>query len=510
MDFKFIPKEYDLNTIKTEVLSGWTSVLALIPEVVAFSVVAGVNPLVALYTTVFLCLITSLLGGRKGMISGAAGSVAIVVTALVVQHGVEYLFAAVILMGIIQIIIGVFKLGKFIRLVPEPVIYGFLNGLAIVIFISQFSQFYTPSGELLSIIPMITMLILIGITITIIYFLPKFTKSLPPSLVAIIVVTIITLVFSIQTKTIGDLAVISGGLPKFHIPMVPFNFETLKIIFPYSLIMALVGLIESLLTLNVIDEMTESRGKSNKEVYAQGLANTISGFFGGMGGCAMIGQSIVNINSGGRLRLSGIVSAISLLCIILFASDLVSIIPMAALVGVMFMVAINTFEWASFRMLNNAPKIDIIVMIIVTVITVIFDNLALAVILGVIISALSFAWKSSKNIYSITSYDVEHDVKYYEIQGPLFFGSTTKFKEIFDYDNDPERVVMDFQNSRVSDHSAIEALNEVTAKYSNNGKKLLLSHLSKDCYDLLDNANEIVDVNYLEDPYYKIPHDELD
>lgn len=497
-------------TIKTEVLSGFTSVLALIPEVVAFSVIANVSPLVALYTTVILCLITSLLGGRPGMISGAAGSVAIVVTALVLQHGIEYLFAAVVLMGIIQIIIGVLKLGKFIRLVPEPVVYGFLNGLAIVIFTSQFTQFYAPSGELLTGISMFLMLGLVGLTMAIIYFLPKLTKSVPPSLVAILVVSLITIAFSVPTKTIGDLAVISGGFPQFHIPSVPLNLETLEIVFPYSLVMALVGLIESLLTLNVIDEMTNSRGKGNKESLAQGIANTVCGFFGGMGGCAMIGQSIVNINSGGRYRLSGCVSALALMCIILFASPLVAKIPMAALVGVMFMVAISTFEWASFRMLNNAPKIDILVMFIVTIVTFIFDNLAMAVIIGIIISALSFAWKSAKKVYPIISYDKEHDVKYYEIQGPLFFASTTRFKELFDYENDPYHVVIDFTNSRISDHSAIESLNEVTEKYSNNGKKVMLSHLSPDCLNLLNNANEIVEVNLLKDPFYKVPHDDLD
>ena len=444
------------------------------------------------------------------MISGAAGSVAIVVTALVVQHGVEYLFAAVVLMGLIQIVIGIFKLGKFIRLVPEAVIYGFLNGLAIVIAISQLNQFYTPSGGLIQGTPLMIMVGLVILDMAIIYFLPKFTKAVPSSLVAIIVVSLITIIFSIETKTVGDIASIAGGLPQFHIPMVPLNFETLKIIFPYSLIMALVGLIESLLTLNVVDEMTDSRGKPNQETIAQGIGNTICGLFGGMGGCAMIGQSIVNINSGGRMKLSGIVAAIALLLIILFGSSLVEIIPMAALVGVMFMVSINTFEWASFRMIKRVPKVDFIVMLIVTIITVLFNNLALAVIVGVIISAISFAWKTAKKVYSIDSYDKEHDVKYYEIQGPLFFASIMRFKELFNYHSDPDTVVIDFTNSKVLDHSAIEALNEVTAKYRNLNKKVLLSHLSPDCIHLLDNASEIMEVNYLEDPYYKIPSDVLD
>lgn len=496
--------------IKNETLAGLTTVLALIPEVIAFSVVAHVSPLIALYTTFIICLITALIGGRPGMISGAAGSVAIVVTALVVQHGVEYLFAAVVLMGIIQIVIGIFKLGKFIRLVPEAVIYGFLNGLAIVIVISQFSQFYTSGGELLQGFQLLIMGSFVILAMVIIYFLPKITKAVPSSLVAIIVITFITIVFSVETKTVGDIASIAGGLPQFHIPMVPLNFETLKIIFPYSLIMALVGLIESLLSLNVVDEMTNTRGKPNQETIAQGIGNTICGLFGGMGGCAMIGQSIVNINSGGRMKLSGIVAAVTLLLIILFGSSLVEMIPMAALIGVMFMVAINTFEWASFRMLKRVLKVDFVVMLIVTLITVIFNNLALAVIVGVIISAISFAWQTAKKIYSIDSYDKKHDVKYYEIQGPLFFASVTGFKELFDYNNDPNTVVIDFTNSKVLDHSAIKTLNELTAKYRNLNKKVLLSHLSPDCLYLLDNAAEIMEINYLEDPYYKVPSDVLD
>lgn len=497
-------------TVKSEIFSGLTSALALIPEVVAFSVVAGTTPLTAIYTSFFLCLITSLIGGRPGMISGAAGSVAIVVTALVVRYGVEYLFLAVILMGLIQIVIGALKLGKFIRLVPQPVVFGFLNGLAIVIFISQFNQFYTPTGQLLAGADLFFMLALVGIAMAIIYFLPKFSKSIPSSLVAIVIVTILALIFSIDTKTIGDLSSIAGGLPQFHIPMVPLNLETISIVLPYSIVMALVGLIESLLTLEVVDEMTNTRGRPNKETYAQGIANTISGFFGGMGGCAMIGQSIVNINSGGRKRLSGVISAITLLCIVLFASPVVNIIPMAALVGVMFMVSINTFKWESFKLVKNVPNIDVIVMIVVTLVTVIFDNLALAVILGVVISALSFAWENSKRITAIISYDKKHDVKYYEIQGPLFFGSTMNFKELFNWDDDPKDIVIDFSKSRVVDHSAIDIINEVTSKYASRGKRVLLSHLSSDSAQLLDNASDLIEVNYLDNPFYKIPHDELD
>ena len=348
------------------------------------------------------------------------------------------------------------------------------------------------------------------IAMIIIYILPKFTKAVPSSLVAIVVVTLLSLVIALPTKTIGDLSSIAGGLPQFHIPMVPVNLETISIVLPYSIVMALVGLIESLLTLEVVDEMTNTRGKPNRETYAQGIANTICGFFSGMGGCAMIGQSIVNINSGGRHRLSGIISAITLLCIVLFASPVVNIIPMAALVGVMFMVSFNTFKWESFKLVHNVPNIDVVVMVVVTLVTVIFDNLALAVILGVVISALSFAWENSKRITAIVSYDKEHDVKYYEIQGPLFFGSTSSFKELFDYDGDPDSVVINFSQSRVMDHSAIDIINEVTAKYAKRGKKVLLSYLSRDSADLLDNAEGLIEVNYLDDPYYRIPHDELD
>lgn len=357
---------------------------------------------------------------------------------------------------------------------------------------------------------MVFMIALVIIAMIIIYILPKFTKAVPSSLVAIVVVTLLSLVIAVPTKTIGDLSSIAGGLPQFHIPMVPINLETISIVLPYSIVMALVGLIESLLTLEVVDEMTNTRGKPNRETYAQGIANTICGFFSGMGGCAMIGQSIVNINSGGRHRLSGIISAITLLCIVLFASPVVNIIPMAALVGVMFMVSFNTFKWESFKLVHNVPNIDVVVMVVVTLVTVIFDNLALAVILGVVISALSFAWENSKRITAIVSYDKEHDVKYYEIQGPLFFGSTSSFKELFDYDGDPDSVVINFSQSRVMDHSAIDIINEVTAKYAKRGKKVLLSYLSRDSADLLDNAEGLIEVNYLDDPYYRIPHDELD
>lgn len=506
MNYKNKIKKIDY---KLEVLSGITVTLALIPEAIAFSIIANVNPLVGLYSAFIIGLITAMLGGRPGMISGATGAIAIVVVSLVLQHGVEYLFVAVILMGLIQIIIGILKLGKFMRLVPKPVIYGFLNGLAIVIFLSQIAQFKTPSGDWLTGSALAIMIFFVILGMVIIHFLPKYTKKIPSSLIAIIVISIITISLQIPTKTVGDIASIAGGLPTFHIPLVPINLETIIIILPYSIIMALVGLIESLLTLNVIDEMTETRGKSNKESIAQGIANTICGLFGGMGGCAMIGQSIINISSGARTRISGIVASLGLILIVIYGSSLVEMIPMAALVGVMFMVSIGTFEWSSLRIIKKVPKVDVIVMIIVATVTVLFDNLAAAVIVGVIISALSYCWKSAKKINAIIEYD-KNRIKYYKIDGPLFFGSTTKFKELFDYKNDPEEVIIDFCNSKIMDHSAIETLNYLTKKYKKYGKKIHLKHLSEDCLLLLENASEIIEINYLEDPQYSIPSNKLD
>ena len=374
---------YKNINLKNDLLSGLTVALALVPEAVAFAFVAGVAPLVGLYAAFIVCFITSVFGGRPGMISGATGALAVVMVSLVTQHGVEYLFATVILMGILQVVFGFLKLGKFIRLVPEPVIYGFVNGLAIVIFLAQFGQFKekTPTGELawISGAPLYVMLGLIALTMLVIYFLPKITKSFPAPLAGILVVIAVVLGFGIETKSVGDLASIKGGFPVFHFPDIPLNFETLKIIFPYSLILAGIGLIESLLTLTLIDELTETRGRGNKECVAQGAANVVTGFFGGMGGCAMIGQSIINVTSGGRSRVSGIMAAVSLLVFILFGSELIEKVPVAALIGVMFMVCIGTFEWASFKIWNKIPKADFIVIVAVTVLTVVFD-LAIAVI----------------------------------------------------------------------------------------------------------------------------------
>ena len=498
---------FDFNqkvNYKTEVLSGLTVALALVPEAIAFALIAGLSPLTGLYAAIVMGLVTSILGGRPGMISGATGAVAIVIVALSISHGVEYVFATVVLAGIIQVLAGVLKLGKLMRLVPQPVIFGFVNGLAVIIFMAQLDQFKDPSGIWLTGQSLYILLGLVLLTMLIIWGLPKLTKVIPASLVAILAVFGLVVVFSINTRTVGDIASIQGGFPPFHIPNVPFSFETLSIIFPYAAIMAAVGLIESLLTLNIVDEITETRGSSNKEAVAQGVANMCSGFLSGMGGCAMIGQSLINISSGARARLSGIVAALALLMFVMFGSGLIELMPMAALTGVMIMVAIGTFEWASLRTFNRMPKSDVFVMVVVTLVTIFVGNLALAVIVGVIISALVFAWDNAKRIRARKRID-ENGVKHYEIYGPLFFGSVSTFNEKFDVLNDPDEVIIDFRESRVSDMSAIEALNKLTERYLKVGKKVQLKHLSKDCQRLLKNADSIIQVNVLEDPTYKLP-----
>ena len=493
---------------KTEILSGLTVALALVPEAIAFALIAGLSPLTGLYAAIVMGLFTSILGGRPGMISGATGAVAVVIVALAISHGVEYVFATVVLAGIIQILAGVLKLGKLMRLVPQPVIFGFVNGLAIIIFMAQLDQFKDPTGSWLTGMPLYVLLGLVLLTMLIIWGLPKITKAIPASLVAILTVFGIVMAFGINTHTVGDIASIQGGFPPFHLPKVPLIFETLSIIFPYAAIMAAVGLIESLLTLNIVDEMTETRGNSNKEAVAQGVANMFSGVFSGMGGCAMIGQSLINISSGARARLSGIVAALVLLMFVMFGSGVIEQLPMAALTGVMIMVAIGTFEWASLRTFNRMPKSDVFVIAVVTLVTVVLGNLALAVFVGVIISALVFAWDNAKRIRARKHID-ENGVKHYEIYGPLFFGSTAVFNEKFDVLNDPEEVVIDFKESRVVDMSAIEALNKLTERYMKVGKKVHLKHLSKDCQRLLKNADKIIEVNVLEDPTYKLPLDKI-
>jgi len=458
---------------KSEILSGLTVALALVPEAIAFALIAGLSPLTGLYAAFSIGLITSILGGRPGMISGATGAVAVVIVALAKSHGVEYIFATVVLAGVIQMLAGILKLGKFIRLVPHPVMFGFVNGLAIVIFLAQLDQFKIsgPGGVLtwMTGMQLYLMLALVSLTMLIIWGLPKITKVVPASLMAILVISGIVISMGIDTKTVGDIASIQGGFPPFHIPAIPFTLEALSIVFPYALIVAGVGLIESLLTLNLIDEITETRGNGNKECIAQGVANFVTGFFSGMGGCAMIGQSLINISSGARARLSGIVASLMLLVFIMFGAPIIEQLPMAALTGLMIMVAIGTFEWTSFKSFGKMPTHDVIVMVLVSLITVFLHNLALAVLAGVVISALSFSWENAKRIRARKRID-ENGAKHYEIYGPLFFGSVTAFADKFDVYNDPDKVIIDFYESRVADMSGIEALNKITQRYKAAGK----------------------------------------
>jgi len=515
------------SNVKNDILSGLTVALALVPEAVAFAFVAGVDPLVGLYAAFMVGLITSIFGGRPGMISGATGALAVVMVSLVArgnamgaegdEMGLYYLFLTVILMGIIQVLAGVFKLGKFVRLIPHPVMMGFVNGLAIVIFLSQLSMFMTSeNGEMVWMqgASLWTMIGLVGLTIAIMFGLPQLTKKLPEALVAILVVSAIVIFGDLDVATVGSFIRDGGGdglkgglpLPQWAIfEKIPLNFETLKFIGPYALILAAIGLIESLMTLNLIDELTETRGNSNRECMAQGGANIITGIFGGMGGCAMIGQSIINIKGGGRGRLSGIVAALALLAFILFASGLIEQVPIAALVGVMFMVVIGTFAWSSFRIINKIPKTDVFVLILVSSMTVFFD-LAIAVISGVIVSALVFSWENAKRIRARKRIK-EDGTKVYEIWGPLFFGSITAFNDKFDVKNDPQSVEIDFIESRISDHSAIESISNLVAKYKEEGKSIHLKHLSEDCKILLYKSSPLfkdIIVEAIDDPRYHL------
>jgi len=496
---------------RNDFLSGLTVALALVPEAVAFAIVAGVHPLSGLYAAFMVGLITAAIGGRPGMISGATGALAVVMVSLVADHGPQYLFAAVVLMGLIQISAGALRLGKFMRLVPYPVMLGFVNGLAAVIFLAQLSHFKMPdaTGHLawMTGTPLLLMLGLVALTMGIIHFLPKLTRAVPSSLVAIVAVTGLALFFGLDTRTVGDVAKIGGGLPEFSIPSVPFTLETLWIILPYSIIFAAIGLIESLLTIRVIDEITETRGRGNRECVAQGIANTATGLFGGMGGCAMIGQSMINIHSGGLGRASGITAALALLAFILFASPLIEMIPIAALVGVMFIVVLGTFEWASLRLIGKVPKGDIFVGMLVTVVTVATD-LAVAVVVGVFVSALIFAWEHAKQIRATITRD-DDGSKVYELHGPLFFASVYGFNNLFDPHNDPDDVIVEFRHSRVADHSAIEAIDALADRYKRVGKTLHLRHLSPECRKLLRKAGDLVEVNIHEDPKYFVASDQL-
>ena len=532
--FKLIYKN-GAASAKFDILSGLTVALALVPEAIAFAMAAGVPPLVGLYAACIVGFITAVVGGRPGMISGATGALAVVMIHLVSKgndlgqqlstpvdnYGIIVLFATVILMGVIQVLSGVFRLGKFIRMVPHPVMLGFVNGLAIVIGLAQFKQFKVPdeAGNMVWMTgtPLYTMIGIIIATMLIIQFLPKLTRVLPSTLAAIGILSLLVIVLDLPTTTVKDVlvnmtgdknATMAGGLPSFNIPMIDLGWQTFSLILPYAFILAAIGLIESLLTLTLIDELTETRGKSNLECVGQGVANIVTGFFGGMGGCAMIGQSMININSGGRTRLSGIVAAIFLLIFILFAAPLIERIPVAVLIGVMFMVVIGTFEWASLRLFGKVPFADIFITILVMIITVAMD-LAIAVIIGVIVSALIFAWEHAKQM--IVLCEIREDgTKFYKPQGALFFGSVKYFSDHFTPKNDPDCIIIDFVNARVVDHSGIEAIDALAARYERRGKELHIRHLSPECLKLLTKAKGYVDIDKLTDPNYKVADDVLD
>ena len=533
-------------TVKNDLLSGLTVALALVPEAIAFAFAAGItNPLVGLYAAFIMAICTSVIGGRPGMISGATGAIALVCADLIHVHGQElglqYLFAAVVVMGILQIIFGVFRFGKFIRLVPHPVMLGFVNGLAIIIGLAQFESFkiptldeagnmmYTEKGhivkEWMAGSQLFWMIGLVAFTMFVIYIFPKITKKFPSALAGILACTAVVLLGNhfgfFAEGFVSTVPAFASDMPTFAIPgegvtvtladgsaVNFFSMHTLKIIFPFAAVMAAVGLIESLMTLSLIDEMTDTRGRGNRECVGQGVANIVTGFFGGMGGCAMIGQSVININSGGRGRLSGLSAGLFLLCIIMFFSNLIAMVPMAALTGVMFMVVVGTFAWSSLRILHKVPFSDAFVIVLVSAVTVITDDLAKAVLAGVIVSALAFAWKKSQVITARSPED-EDGIKTYVLNGSLFFGSITNFNELFTPLKDPQEVHIDFLNCRVYDHSAIEAISKLAKKYKAQGKEIHLKHLSRDCVKLIKKAGHVVDVNMLEDPKYRVADDSL-
>ena len=528
-DLRLMPDEpWSVSRMRIELLAGLTVALALVPEAVAFAFVAGVHPLVGLYAAFLVGLITAVFGGRPGMISGATGALAVVMVALVAQHGVEYLFATVVLMGMLQLFAGAMHWGKFIRLVPHPVMLGFVNGLALVIFLAQMTQFKVPGsmentghgmsgGEWLTGVPLMMMLSLVALTMAIIWVMPKVTRFVPAPLAGIGIVAILVIVLGLDVPRVGDLASIKGGFPSFHNPfgtgeglygtaLAPLNMETFYIILPYAVILAAIGLIESLLTLNLVGEITGKRGGASQECMAQGAANVVTGFFGGMGGCAMIGQSMINVKSGGRTRIAGIAAALFLLTFIMFASPLIEQIPLAALVGVMFMVVIGTFAWNSLTILRRVPLNDAFVTVLVTIVTVAYD-LAIAVVVGVIVSALAYAWNNASRIHAVTRESTtDEGAKVYEIQGPLFFGSSDGFAEIFEVETDPDLVIVDFKDSRVVDQSALQAIEALAARYEAAGKQIRLRHLSRDCHKLLNKAGHLI-VDSDDDPDYELAVD---
>ncbi|MEM6332574.1 MAG: SulP family inorganic anion transporter [Planctomycetota bacterium] len=585
---------------KSDILSGLTVALALVPEAVAFAFVAGVDPLIGLYSAFFLGLITAVLGGRPGMISGATGAMAVVVVALVATHGVVYLFPAVIFCGLIQITVGLARLGKLIRIVPLPVMLGFVNGLAIVIGLAQLGSFEVlgENGalEYMAGPQLFIMLALVAATMAIIWGLPKLTRAVPSSLAAIVAISLAAAAINAYAPaswappnaahvapTVGDMlaanlranavehaaeeanadnvaaahaaaqtaglsiddhahghgssdhhldlltdeqiaaaiatvreedAGLSGDWPKLFFldsqydVLPPFTLETLWIILPFSLVLAGVGLIESLMTMTLIDEITDTRGRGNRECVGQGVANVTCGFFGGMGGCAMIGQSLINVNSGGRGRLSGVTAAVMLLLFVLVLAPWIELIPMAALVGVMFMVVIGTFEWATLHMWRKVPLADYAVMLLVTAYTVVMHDLATAVLLGVAVSAVVFTWRHATHVFADEKMN-EHGSKVYQLHGPLFFASVPSFKELFHPKYDPQDVVIDFYYTRVYDQSALEAIHAVAEKYRAESKQVHLTHLSPECRDLLGKAGDLVEVNISEDPQYHVATDRL-
>lgn len=471
--------------LRADILAGLTTSFALVPECIAFALVAHLNPLMGLYGAFFICTLTALFGGRPGMVSGAAGSMAVVIVALVVQHGVQYLLATVLLGGLVMIAFGLLRLGKLVRMVPHPVMLGFVNGLAIVIALAQLEHFKT-GGAWLDGAPLYLMLGLVALTMAIVYLLPKLTRAVPPALVAILGVGLLVYLLGLPTRTLGDMAHIAGGLPAFALPQVPWNLETLRIIAPYAILMALVGLLETLLTFNLTDEITRSRGYPDRECVALGAANMVSGAFGGMGGCAMIGQTMINLGSGGRGRVSGVVAGVMILFFVLFLSPLIERIPLAALVGVMFVVAQQTFAWASLRVLNKVPASDVLVIVVVTVITV-FTDLATAVLCGIVVAALDFAWKHARELYADSHLEADGS-KLYRLHGTLFFASTTTFLEQFDPAGDPPQVTLDCRHLSFVDYSAIAALKTLRERYARAGKHLRVVHLSERCKQLLKRA----------------------
>ncbi|MDD3267004.1 MAG: SulP family inorganic anion transporter [Burkholderiales bacterium] len=500
---------------KAEILSGVTVAFALIPEAIAFALVASVSPIVGLYGAFFMCLISALFGGRPGMISGATGSMAVVMVSVVQKFGIDYLFATIVLTGVIQILFGVFKFGKFIRLMPKPVMIGFVNGLAIVIFLAQLGQFkiIDESGHQtwLHGTQLYIMIALVLVTMLITHYLPKISKAAPSALVAIIIIALITNLTHMDVRTVSNMLLDPNqaiGLPIFSIPTVPLTFNTLLTILPYGFILAFIGISESLMTLTLIDEITKTHGRANKECIAQGAGNIVSGFFKAMGGCAMIGQSMINITSGAKGRLSGIVAAITLLVFMLISWSYIKMIPLAALVGVMFIVVIGTFEWTSLRLIKRSKKSDLFIIVMVTLVTI-FTDLAIAVICGFIIAALVFAWETSKHIYAERTMG-NHSSEIYKIHGILFFGSTHEFKNIFDYVTTTKQIVIDFKHSRVADHSAIDAIASVAKDFIQVGKTVTLIHLSEECKTLLGKAGDLVQIDINEDPDYHIATDKLD